>query len=137
MRMIALFFALILLPAGMAQACMGAMLEDSLFFEQMPEPTLDADVVARVTIKQIVPDHEPNAMVTAAARVDEVVSGSTKVGDIIELRYIVSSCGPNQKEGNSGLIIAKHTTDIKGRAALTPYTIRPSDGRIDSPVQRW
>lgn len=132
MRTLVMMMALMwLLPVSAAQACMGAMLEDTIFFEKMPEKPLDADIVAKVTLGNVIHD---GIIASATARVSEVVKGNLSIGDKILLRYVVSSCGPNHQFGGSGLIIVKRTGVVNGEPAYTPYTRNFVGTRIGFPI---
>ena len=108
-------------------ACMGRILEDTLFFEALPQPPLEAGVIARVVISEVDGGR-------ARAEVVEVVATSgveVREGQQFLLDYAFSSCGPNHRDGDQGMIIAK-LADGDERVLL-PYMRRFSDGRITPP----
>jgi len=108
-------------------ACMGRILEDTLFFEALPQPPLEAGVIARVVISEVDGGR-------ARAEIVEVVATSgveVREGQQFLLDYAFSSCGPNHRDGDQGMIIAK-LADGDERVLL-PYMRRFSDGRITPP----
>ncbi|MDR2688252.1 MAG: hypothetical protein LBB76_00645 [Azoarcus sp.] len=132
------FFALafcFLLASPQVHACLHAGLFESLFFDAIPDPQPDADVIARVSLSNA-NGEAPKAMVTATviqvlktsdARVRRVRQGSK-----ITMQFEESTCGPSARNGAEGIIIAKAATDSKGRLVLCPYSIQRG-GRIMPP----
>jgi hypothetical protein len=122
---LAILLALTALPA---KTCLGQMQESTLFFETVPEAIAASDVIAEVEIEKLKGDILPE---TATVRVLKVRRGTMKEGEKAVLNYSVSSCGPNQKVGEKGLIIAQKITGENGEPALRPYMRRFSDDRIE------
>lgn len=123
--LIAFFVCSLALPV---HACMGRILEDTLFFEALPEPQLEADVIARVVLSDVDGGR-------ARAEIVEVVATSgveVHEGQQFMLEYAFSSCGPNHRDGDQGMIITK-LADVDERVLL-PYLRRFSDGRIATPA---
>lgn len=109
-------------------ACRGHILENTLFFEALPEPQLEADVIARVVLSEVDRGR-------ARAEIVEVVTTSgveVHEGQQFLLEYAFSSCGPNHRDGDQGMIIAK-LADGDERVLL-PHMRRFSDGRITPPA---
>ena len=109
-------------------ACMGRILEDTLFFAALPQPPLEADVIARVVMSEVDGGR-------ARAEVVEVVATSgaeVHEGQQFMLEYAFSSCGPNHRDGDQGMIIAKLADGDE--PVLLPYLRRFSDGRITPPA---
>jgi hypothetical protein len=130
----ALVLSVLLVPTQV-HACLGASMEDTLFFETIPNLQPDVDVIAKVTLLNVsVLDFYKG---TATAKVLQVLKTSDErvhQGSIITMKYLVSSCGPNHIHGNEGTIIAKAGADSKGRFVWYPYMRRYSDGRIRPPA---
>lgn len=124
---VAIAFSAILLCTSHAHACMGAMLEHTIFFTKPPEPAFDADVIALITVQSVTPEG------MMRATVNKVKQGPIAVGDVVTIEYQVSSCGPNHDAGENGLIIAKSAKSIDGAWTLYPYKRRLSDGHITKP----
>jgi hypothetical protein len=123
--LIAFFVCFLALPV---HACMGRILEDTLFFDGLPEPQLEADVIARVVLSDVERGR-------ARAEVVEVVTTSgveVHEGQHFMLEYAFSSCGPNHRDGDQGMIIAKLA--YGDERVLLPYLRRFSDGRITPPA---
>jgi hypothetical protein len=112
MRCRSLFFAaFFVLMASPASACLGPMLEHTIFFKQAPADT-KADLVAQGTLEEVRNNPPKNAndrvpTATAVVRLTQVFQGKAKAGERVTLQYEVSSCGPNQRVGEKGMIIAK------------------------------
>ena len=109
-------------------ACMGRILDDTLFFDGLPGLQLEADVIARVVLSEVERGR-------AKAEIVEVVTTSgveAHEGQHFMLEYAFSSCGPNHRDGDQGMIIAK-LADGDERVLL-PYLRRFSDGRITPPA---
>lgn len=122
--LIALVVCFLALPV---HACRGHILEDTLFFEALPGPQLEADVIARVVLSDVERGR-------ARAEIVEVVTTSgveAHEGKHFMLEYAFSSCGPNHRDGDQGMIIAKLAEGDK--RVLLPYLRRFSDGRITRP----
>jgi len=131
--LIALAFCFLLI-APHVHACRGGQ-EDTLFFETIPNPQPDADVIAKVTLLDVSVLGFYKG--TATAKVLQTPKTSDKrvhQGRIITMKYLVSSCGPNHMLGNEGTIIAKAGTDSEGGLVLYPYMRRYSDGHITPPA---
>jgi hypothetical protein len=120
------FFMLMPPPA---EACLGQILEHTVFFDKMPELKLDADVVAKVILEDV-----KDGLASARIIQVEVSAGNIHPGDKVQLKYSFSSCGPNHKNGEEGIIIAKSTLNDKGEIVLHPYERRYSDSRIEQPL---
>lgn len=126
--LIALAWCFIFL-SSQAQACRGRILEDTLFFEILPNPPLNANLIAKVSLSDV-------SRGTATAEIIQVLQTSeaeVQQGEKIPIRFSFSSCGPNHKNGAKGTIIAKIGIDSVGRLVLYPYMRRYSDGRITPP----
>ena len=122
--LIAFFVCSLALPV---QACMGRILEDTLFFAALPQPQLEADVIAQVVLSDVDRGR-------ARAEIVEVVTTSgveVQEGQHFLLEYAFSSCGPNHRDGDQGMIIAKWPDGDE--RVLLPYMRRFSDGRITPP----
>ncbi len=112
-----------------AQACRGQILEDTLFFETLPSPPLNANLIAKVSLSEV-------SRGTATAEIIQVLTTSaTEIhqGEKFPIKFSFSSCGPNHKNGATGVIIAKTGIDSVGHLVLYPYMRRYSDGRITPP----
>lgn len=131
MRIVVLLIAIassaLLLSPHHAHACMGAMLEHTIFFTKPPEPAFDADVIAVITVQSVTPDG------VMRAEVNKVKQGPIAVGNVVTVEYQVSSCGPNHDAGEKGLIIAKSARNTDGAWTLYPYKRRLSDAHITNP----
>lgn len=131
--LIALVLCVLLVPTQV-HACLGAILEDTLFFDAIPNMQPDADVIAKVSLLDVsVLDFYKG---TATARVLQVLKTPDErihQGSMISIKFMVSSCGPNHERGNEGIIIAKAGSDSEGRLVLYPYMRRYSDARITAP----
>jgi len=95
---------------------------ETLFFDTIPNPPPDADVIAKISLSDVKNDQ---GIVTATATVIQVLKTSdTRVhqGSKIAMKFTKTSCGPWARNGNEGTIIAKVGTDSKGRLVLCPYT---------------
>lgn len=103
------------------RACRDPMSGTTLFFENIPTPQPDAEVIAKVSLSRV---NEEMGLGTAMATVIEVLKASDASihqGDKIGMKYQTTSCGPDHKNGDSGTIIAKTGADTKGRLVLYPY----------------
>jgi hypothetical protein len=115
--------------SSQAQACLGRILEDTLFFETLPNPPLNANLIAKVSLSEV--SHG-----TATAEIIQVLQTSDSEvhqGEKLPIQFSFSSCGPNHQNGAKGIIIAKTGIDSVGRLVLYPYMRRYSDGRITPP----
>lgn len=119
------FLAISLFLATSAQACMGYMAEDTLFFEGVPAEAAAADVIASVIIKT------DNSRSGAADRPDGVEAeiravqkGDVKTGDRVFLKFLSTSCGPWHKAGEVGMIAALKIGEEGGMVVLHPYLAR-------------
>ncbi|MDR2637334.1 MAG: hypothetical protein LBB55_03270 [Zoogloeaceae bacterium] len=129
--LIALAFCF-LLASPQAHACQGVFAHVSLFFDAIPDPQPDADVIAKVSLSNVIYD----GSVIVTATVEQVLKTSdarVRRGGKITMRYMESSCGPGAQNGEEGIIITKTDTDSKGRLVLYPYTYRRSDGLFFQP----
>jgi hypothetical protein len=128
-----LVFFLLLGPSH-GHACSGSW--NSLFFETIPNPQPDADLIAIVSTlgKK---EQETGVTVTEMATVIEVLKTSDariKKGASIAMQLENSSCGPDPRVGSKGMIIAKVGTDSKGRLVVYPYTYTRGDNKITPPA---
>ncbi|MDR3159710.1 MAG: hypothetical protein LBU11_12075 [Zoogloeaceae bacterium] len=118
-----------LLASPQAHACHPG-LEESLFFSVIPDPQPDADVIAKVSLSNV--DGTGMAMATVM-QVLKTSDARVRQGSKITMQFIeFISCGPDAKNGEEGIIIAKVATDSKDRLVLCPYTIQRR-GRIMPP----
>ncbi len=125
---------LMMLVAQPARACLGHSEESTIFFDKIPsQPKLKYDLAAIVKIDRIEHDRQQPNLTTASGLVTKVLQGNVRVGDRIRLRYEVSSCGPNERVGKSGLVIAKRAIARSRKDLLSPYTRRFEDNKIDLP----
>ena len=109
-------------------------MENTLFFKAMPNPPPDADVIAKVALLDVsVLDRYKGSATAKVLRVIRPADGKVHEGDILSLKYMVSSCGPNHQIGHEGTIVAKAGTDSAGRLVWYPYTYRNSDGMFWPP----
>ena len=109
-------------------ACMGRILDDTLFFDGLPGLQFEADVIARVVLSEVDRGR-------ARAEIVEVVTTSgveVYEGQQFLLQYVFSSCGPNHRDGDQCMIIAKQPEGDE--RVLLPYLRRFSDGRITPPA---
>jgi hypothetical protein len=121
-----------LLASLQAHACLHAGLFESLFFDTIPDPQPDADVIARVSLSNA-NGEAPKAMVTATViQVLKTSDARVRQGSKITMQFEKSTCGPSARNGEEGIIIAKVATDNKGRLVLCPYSIQ-REGRIMPP----
>jgi len=131
--LIALVLCVLLAPTQVL-ACREAIMEDTLFFDAIPEMQPDADVIAKVILLDVsVLDFYKG---TATAKVLHVLKAPDErvhPGSMISMKFMVSSCGPNHSSGNEGTIVAKAGADGEGHLELYPYMRRYSDGRITAP----
>lgn len=124
----AIILSFALLPVS-AFACLGPMSEYSLFFETIPAPRPHADLVARVVLLEA-------EIGTATARIEEVLETSNDAihpGDNLTLAYTFTSCGPNHKKGDKGIILANVKGDDKNLVAY-PFSRRFGDGKLMAPI---
>jgi hypothetical protein len=105
------------------------MLEDTLFFETIPDSRLEADLIAKVSLSDV------NRGTATAELIHVIQTSDARVnqGEKIPVQYSFTSCGPNHQNGAEGIVIAKTGTDSEGRLVLYPYMRRYSDGRITPP----
>ncbi len=134
MRYLIAVVSCLLLAPLQAQACRGPSMENTLFFKAIPNPPPDADVIAEVALLNVsvldLYKGEANAKVL---RVIAPAAGRVHEGDILSLKFLVSSCGPYHQSGDKGTIVAKVGTDGEGRLMWHPYTYRDSDGMFWPP----
>ena len=133
MRYLVAFLGL-MLASAQVQACRDPESWDTVFFEAIPNLQSNADVIAKVSLSDV--NEEVNtATVTAIATVIQVLKTSDArihAGDKIAMKYRFTSCGPDHKKGEEGMIIAKSGGDINGRLMLYPY-VHNHRGRITPP----
>lgn len=132
--LIALAFCFLLISPHV-HACQGIDSWENLFFEGIPDPQPDAELIAIVSVSDKNKDTRA-ATETAMATVIQVLKtpdARIKQGDKVAMKYGFSSCGPDPISGSKGMIIAKIGTDSKGRLVLHPYTHRHRGGRITPP----
>ncbi len=118
------FFALLLttiLFASPAEACLWEGAHETIFFKDIPAAA-EADVIAKVVITQGWQGQEQGEPAATLARITQPIKGGVQQGEIIELRYKVSDCGPWPTTGEEGLIVTKQTTGNKQHKVLAPYT---------------
>jgi hypothetical protein len=137
MRYFVGLFLSLLLGFQHANACRGPDLENNLFFEAVPDPKPEADLIAIVSVST---DGTPRLSTRSTATVIRVLKTSDtqiKPGDKIAMQLWITSCGPflhRYPMGDTGMIIAKVRTDNNGRPLLHPYTHRAHDeGRVTLP----
>jgi len=123
--LVALAFCL-LLASPQAHACREPSGE-TLFFEAVPDPQPDADVIAKVSLSDV----RGGAATAEVMQVLKTSDARVRQGDNIAMKFGYTSCGPHPKNGDEGTIIAKVGADSNGRPVLCPYTRRRfDDGRI-------
>jgi hypothetical protein len=133
--LIALALCLLLVPLQV-HACLGLFGNEFIFFETIPDPQAEGDVIAKVLLSDV---HEKTktATVTATATVMQVLKTSdarVQQGAKIIVKYEFTSCGPDHRDGGEGTIIARTGTDSKGLFVLYPYSYRRyGDRRISPP----
>jgi hypothetical protein len=115
-----------------AQACLGPAEESTIFFDKIPAD-LKYDIAATVKIDRLDRDRQKSYLATATVLVTKVVRGKLRVGERLRLQYLVSSCGPNDGVGSSGLVIANRQSVRRQHQTLSPYTRRFRDNRIEPP----
>ena len=134
MRYLIIFVFCVLLAPLQAQACRGPSMENTLFFTAIPNPPPDADVIAEVALLDVsVLNLYKGEAKAKVLRVIKPAAGSVHEGDILSLKFLVSSCGPDHQNGDKGTIVAKVETDQEGRLVWHPYTYRDSDGMFWPP----
>ncbi|KFB66113.1 hypothetical protein [Candidatus Accumulibacter vicinus] len=126
----------LLLGSPHVHACRNSGSWNRLFFEAIPNPQPDADLIAIISVSD---KQEPRggATVMATATIIQVLKTSdarVKQGEKLSMQLENSSCGPDPLIGSKGTIIAKVATDSKGRLVLHPYMHRKHDGRIVPPA---
>jgi hypothetical protein len=127
-----LFFFVVIGGAKHAQACLGPPLERTIFFDKVPPDffpgsEFTTDVVADVVLENI---NNNGMIVIVTALVTKTIKGKVNAGDRIKIHYGVSSCGPNHKEGEKGIIAAQFSDTGKGHKFLNALT-RPKGGYPD------
>lgn len=128
-QLVVIFFLLAVpLPA---QACMGYMMEDTLFFAKIPPEAAGADIVADVVIKT------DNSRSGGADRPDGVEAeiravqkGDVKTGDRVFLKFLSTSCGPWHESGETGTIAARKIGVENGMPVLHPYLARRGGAHV-------
>lgn len=135
-HLIALAFCFLLAPTQV-YACLGPFSEEHLFFDTIPTPQPDADVIAEISISDVNIRATASSTARAMATVTRVLKTSdarVHQGDKFTMQYRNSSCGPDPEIGSKGMIIARTGTDSKGSLVLHPYTHRDIDSRINPPA---
>ena len=107
-----------------ARACLGASLEETIFFDKVPPdffpgPDFHADVVADVVLEDVQDDGRHGVI---HARVKYASKGAVKAGELIQLHYDVSSCGPYHQKGEDGMIAARYGDAQDGQKILIAHT---------------
>ncbi|MDR2946221.1 MAG: sel1 repeat family protein [Candidatus Adiutrix sp.] len=124
------FYLLLVSPEVFA--CRDPRNQQSLFFDSIPEPPPEADVIAEVVLTDV---HEGDVNGVAAATIVQILQAfSNRVfqHEKAIVKYKFSSCGPNAHNDDTGIIIAKIATDLEGRLVLCPYSRSLGhDSRID------
>jgi len=124
----------VLLALSQAHACQGPIMEETLFFKAAPNPPPDADVIAEVALLDVsVLDLYKGEAKATVLRVIGPATGRVHKGDILSLKFLVSSCGPHHQSGDKGTIFAKVGTDPEGRLVWYPYGYRDYDGMFWPP----
>jgi hypothetical protein len=109
-------------------------MENTLFFKAISNPPAGADVIAKVALLDVtVMDFYKGEATAKVLQVIGPAEARVHKGDIISLKYLVSSCGPYDQSGHVGTIVAKAVTDCSGRLVWHPYTYRVSDGTFWAP----
>jgi len=132
--LIALVFCFLLVTTQ-AHACLGYALSNTLFFEEIPNPSPDVDVIAKVSLSDV-NEETRTATATVTVTVMQVLKTSdsrVNQGEKVAMKYEFSSCGPDHRNGDEGMIIAKTGTDSKGLLVLYPYMRRHGDGQLTPP----
>lgn len=134
MRYLIALVLLVLQVPTQVHACLGASMEDTLFFETIPKLRPDADVIAKVTLLNVsVLDSYKGTATAKILQILKTPNERIRRGSVISMSFMFSSCGPNHMNGNEGAIIAKAGTDSKGNFVLYPYVRRYGDDRITAP----
>jgi hypothetical protein len=111
-----------------ASSCLGQVLETSIFFTTPPVfKSMDA-VLIKVVLTAV-----KGGM--ASAKVTKILKDPTRsirVGSKVSIEYNFSSCGPNYRAGEEGIIWAK-VSRKNGQIKLSPYLRRYEDGQISPP----
>ena len=129
--LIALTFCF-LLAVPQVQACLHPGDFLTLFFQSIPDPPPDADVIATVSLSDVKGDY-PGPVTATIMQVLKASDARVYPGAKMTMQVNVSSCGPSPRNGDEGTIIAKLATDNKGRPVLCPY-MRSRRGHIDPPI---
>lgn len=136
--------AALLLALPQAYACMGPGMGDTIFFETLPNPQPDADLIAHISIDEVKGKWGESATVTVVD-VIKTTGDWVKGGDKVGIKYQVTSCGPEYKAGDKGTIFAMTGIDSEGRVVLYPYMhaerdinlVRPPlSGTVRTPVTK-
>ncbi|MDR2875335.1 MAG: hypothetical protein LBV44_05340 [Methylobacillus sp.] len=128
-HLVALVFCF-LLTVPQAQACLGARYD--LFFDAIPEPLPDTDVIAKVSLSNITGEGY-----TATATILQLLGKSDSrvhQGDAITLVFPGSSCFYTPPNGNEGIIIAKLRADSDGSFLLHPYSHGSPSGIVSPDI---
>ncbi len=123
-----------LLAPTQVHACRGAVSEDTLFFEIIPDLQPAADLIAKVKLSDFnIADFYKGS---ATARILQVITTTDERvqqdGSFV-IKFMVSSCGPHRRQGGEGTIVAKASVDSEGHIVLYPYVRRYSDDLITAP----
>lgn len=125
------FVVMSLFLATPAQACMGYMMENTLFFDAVPPEGADADVIAKVVIKT---DNDRSGAADrpegVEAEIRAVQKGDVKTGDRVFLKFLSTSCGPWHEAGETGMIVARKIGDDGGMVVLHPYLGRRGEAHV-------
>jgi TPR repeat protein len=147
------FVLCFLFASPQAQACSGAGMEDTLFFNASDQPLFvdrlgqkpsdatglvefppDADLIAEVTL---ISKNTASVRVPPTVAKIEIIIKTTdsrvREGEEIPIKFPFTSCGPNHINGDKGTILAKVGTDIEDNLVLCMYSRRFNDGRIEWP----
>lgn len=135
MRYLIALASYVLLASSHAYACLGLNAENTLFFKTIPNPLPVADVIAEMVLLDVsVLDFYKGNATAKILRVIRSADARHHEGDIVSMKYMVSSCGPNHQSGDKGSIVANVGSDREGRRVLYPYTYRDSDGMFWPPA---
>ncbi len=117
-----------------AHACRGFGSENTLFFQNIPDPQPAADVIAKVVLSDFnVRDFYKGTATARVLQITRATDRRVQQGGIFPMKFMVSSCGPHRRQGNEGTIVAKVGADGEGRLVLYPYLRRYSDDHVTPP----
>lgn len=124
----------VLLAPLNAQACRSINMQQTLFFKAIPNPLPSAELIAEVTLMDVaVIDGYKGEAKANVLHLVKSASGRVHEGDILSLKFLVSSCGPLPQQGQKGTILAREEIDKDGRRVWRPYSFRNSDGMFWQP----